>query len=228
VINRNFILIDKEWKKFLSDTFNKSYFVNLKKFLFSEYQEEQIFPPQKLIFNAFNCCKLDDLKVVILGQDPYHDENQAHGLCFSVPQGIKTPPSLRNIFKELKNDLNIEPQTTDLTSWANQGILLLNTVLTVKAHQAFSHSSIGWQIFTNFVIEKLSRCYDNIIFVLWGKHAQDKQSLIDSDRHYILKAAHPSPLSASNGFFGCKHFSEINKILKELGEKEIVWHLDNI
>jgi len=213
--------IEESWFKFFENEFNKLYFKKMEIFLENEYKTSQIFPPQNLIFNAFNQCSIDKLKIVILGQDPYHDDGQAHGLCFSVPQGIKKPPSLRNIFKELKDDLNIEKTSTDLTSWAQQGILLLNTALTVEAHKPMSHSHIGWSIFTNNVIQLISSKKD-IIFLLWGNHAQKKQQYI-ADGNHILTANHPSPLSASRGFFGCKHFSKTNELLKEMGKELIDW-----
>jgi uracil-DNA glycosylase len=218
--------IEPGWKKVLAEEFDSSYFISLKEFLIDEKKKYTVYPPGKLIFNAFEHTPFDKIKVVILGQDPYHGPGQAHGLCFSVPQGIAPPPSLVNIFKEIKNDLGIEiPAHGNLEKWADQGVLLLNATLTVRANQAGSHQGKGWENFTDAVIKKISEYKTGIIFLLWGKFAQAKENLIDSRKHYILKAAHPSPLSVYNGFTGCKHFSKTNEILQRHGYIPINWKL---
>lgn len=216
--------IDESWKQILMDEFNSDYFAHLKEFLVEEKKKHVVYPPGDLIFNAFNHTPFDKVKVVIIGQDPYHGEGQAHGLCFSVPQDIKPPPSLVNIFKELHNDLGMEiPSHGNLISWADQGILLINATLTVRAKQAGSHQNKGWENFTDAVIRNISERKSKIIFLLWGNYAINKAELIDEDKHYILKAAHPSPFSAYRGFFGCKHFSLTNEILTSIGETPINW-----
>lgn len=218
--------IEESWGRILQEEFESPYFLELKQFLREEKKAETIYPPGHLIFNAFNQTPFNRVKVVILGQDPYHGPGQAHGLCFSVPDGIAFPPSLQNIFKEISNDLGIPvPSSGNLTPWANQGVLLVNAILTVRANQPASHQNKGWEKFTDAVIRNLSEKRKNLIFMLWGNYAQAKESLIDNSRHYILKAAHPSPLSASRGFFGCGHFSKANEILSGLGVKEIDWKL---
>ena len=218
--------IEQGWKTILLDEFNKPYFYQLKEFLVEEKRKYRIFPPGSLIFNAFNHTAFEKVKVVFLGQDPYHGAGQAHGLCFSVPAGIPQPPSLINIFKELANDLGIPaPVHGNLEKWANQGVLLLNATLTVRENLAGSHQNKGWEIFTDAVIRSLSDQRRNIVFVLWGNYAIAKRNLIDSSRHHILTAAHPSPLSANKGFFGCRHFSMINKILVQNGMEEIDWRI---
>ena len=218
--------IEASWKAILLDEFNKDYFKELKQFLRQEKQQHIIYPSGKEIFNAFNCTPFEKVKVVILGQDPYHGKGQAHGLSFSVPFGIKPPPSLKNIFKELKADLDIPiAESGNLTSWAKQGVLLLNTTLTVRAKQAGSHQNKGWENFTDAVISSLSENKEDLVFLLWGRFAQNKASLIDSKKHYILTAAHPSPFSAYGGFFGCKHFSKTNEILNKNGLETIDWRL---
>lgn len=218
--------IEASWKAILLDEFNKDYFKELKQFLLQEKQQHIIYPSGKEIFNAFNCTPFETVKVVILGQDPYHGKGQAHGLSFSVPFGIKPPPSLKNIFKELKADLDIPiAESGNLTSWAKQGVLLLNATLTVRAKQAGSHQNKGWENFTDAVISSLSENKEALIFLLWGRFAQNKASLIDSKKHHILTAAHPSPFSAYSGFFGCKHFSKTNEILKKNGMITIDWRL---
>lgn len=219
--------INEEWKEILWDEFQKPYFLEIKRFLLEEKKlEKNIFPPQNLIFNAFNTTPFSKTKVVILGQDPYHGLGQAHGLSFSVPEGIKPPPSLANIFKELHTDVNfVVPTHGNLLKWAQQGVLLLNAILTVEANNAASHQKRGWEYFTNAVIEKISKHKSGVIFLLWGKYAQEKQILIDENKHYILKAAHPSPFSAYNGFFGCKHFSTTNNILIKNGSTPIDWQI---
>ncbi|MCF8229099.1 MAG: uracil-DNA glycosylase [Bacteroidales bacterium] len=220
--------IEKSWGLALENEFRTDYFMILKSFLLEERNNHQIYPPGPEIFNAFNFTPFDQVKVVILGQDPYHGKGQAHGLSFSVPQETKPPPSLQNIFKEIENDLGIPPpKHGNLEHWAKQGVLLLNATLTVRANQAGSHQGKGWEQFTNQAIRKLSEERFGIVFLLWGKFAQDKEELIDTGRHYILKAPHPSPFSANRGFFGCRHFSKTNKILKKIGRQEIDWSLGN-
>ncbi len=218
--------IEESWKSVLSVEFNKSYFQELKAFLLEEKKKFRIFPPGALIFNAFNHTPFGKVKVVFIGQDPYHGYGQAHGLCFSVPNGVPKPPSLVNIFSELENDLGISPpHHGNLEKWADQGVLLLNATLTVRENQAGSHQRKGWETFTDAVIRYLSAQKDGVIFVLWGNFAIAKKELIDSTRHPVLTAAHPSPLSASKGFFGCRHFSKINEILRNQGKQEIDWRL---
>ena len=220
--------IEDSWKKLLSAEFSKDYFRDLKEFLVDERKLHQVYPPGKQIFSAFDCTPVDQTKVVIIGQDPYHGPGQAHGLCFSVPMGIKPPPSLVNIFKELHTDLGIPiPPHGNLTKWAMQGVLLLNTSLTVRANQALSHQGKGWETFTDAVIQNLSACRTGLVFLLWGRNAQAKEKLIDNRLHHVLKAAHPSPLSAYAGFFGCKHFSKTNDILFQNGLSPIDWSLLN-
>jgi len=224
--NQN-IQIDDTWKATLSDEFNKPYFSELRNFLQKEKNVgKTIYPPGSLIFNAFNSTTFDKVRVVILGQDPYHGAGQAHGLCFSVQHGIKPPPSLVNIYKELKSDVGFKiPSHGNLQKWTTQGVFLLNAILTVEANQPASHQKSGWQEFTNVVIEKLSKEKTGLIFLLWGNFAQQKAVLIDENKHTILKAPHPSPFSAHTGFFGCKHFSKTNEILKTKGEVEIDWQV---
>jgi len=218
--------IEASWKEVLKEEFEKQYFKELKEFLVEEKAKHAIYPPGSLIFNAFRLTGFDHVKVVLLGQDPYHGPGQAHGLCFSVPQGIAPPPSLVNIFKEVERDLGIPVSASGcLEKWARQGVLLLNATLTVRAHQPGSHQRKGWETFTNAVISKLSEKRAGLIFLLWGRFAQEKEALIDSNRHYILKAAHPSPFSAYNGFFGCRHFSKANEILSKHGIDEIDWKI---
>jgi uracil-DNA glycosylase len=221
------IQIDDSWKIALADEFDKPYFKELRQFLATEKQSgKTIYPPGSLIFNAFNSTPFDKVKVVILGQDPYHGDGQAHGLCFSVQYGVKPPPSLVNIYKELKSDVGFEiPAHGNLQKWTEQGVFLLNAMLTVEANQPASHQKKGWEEFTNAVIQKLSKERSGLIFMLWGNFAQQKAVLIDETKHTILKAAHPSPFSAYNGFFGCKHFSKTNEILKAKGEEEIDWQV---
>lgn len=218
------VKIEESWKKQLQSEFEKDYFVNLTNFIRNEYQTKQIFPPAKLIFNAFEHTPFDKVKVVILGQDPYHNDGQAHGLSFSVNDGIQFPPSLINIFKEINTDLGIPiPKSGNLTRWADQGVLLLNATLTVQAHQAGSHQNKGWENFTDAAIKKLADERENIVFLLWGSYAQKKAAFIDSNKHLILKSVHPSPLSAHRGFFGNKHFSQINDYLISKGLTPIQW-----
>ena len=218
--------IHESWKKSLIEEFNQPYFAALKEFLVGEMNSNVVYPPGNKIFAAFDRTPFDQVKVVILGQDPYHGKGQAHGLCFSVPQGITSPPSLVNIFKELHNDLGTPiPSHGNLESWADQGVLLLNATLTVRANQAGSHQNKGWENFTDAVIRKLSDDKEGLVFILWGRYAHAKENLIDAGRHHILKAAHPSPFSAHSGFFGCQHFSKTNKILKDLEGEKIDWSL---
>lgn len=219
--------MEESWKHVLKNEFEKTYFQHIVTFLKAEKATGKvIFPPGRLIFNAFEQTPFDKVKVVILGQDPYHNKNQAHGLSFSVPDGIPKPPSLLNIFKELRNDLGIEmPVNGNLEKWANQGVLLLNACLTVRENEPGCHSQIGWLQFTDQVIKKISDEKEGIIFLLWGKFAQQKQSLIDETKHFVLKAAHPSPLSAHNGFLGCKHFSKTNELLIKQHKSPIDWKI---
>jgi uracil-DNA glycosylase len=220
------ILIDDSWKAVLSDEFSKPYFSELRQFLQKEKASKTIFPPGPLIFNAFDSTPFDKVRVVILGQDPYHGAGQAHGLCFSVQHGVKPPPSLVNIYKELKSDVGFEiPSHGNLQKWTTQGVFLLNAILTVEANKPASHQKCGWQEFTNSVIEKLSKERTGLIFLLWGNFAQQKAVLIDDSKHTVLKAPHPSPFSAHTGFLGCKHFSKTNEILKQRGEVEIDWQV---
>ncbi len=218
--------IEVSWKNALKDEFNSEYFHALRDFLIEEKKKYAIYPSGSDIFSAFDYTPFENVKAVILGQDPYHGKGQANGLCFSVSDGIKPPPSLVNIFKEIKNDLGIEtPTTGNLEKWARQGVLLINATLTVRANQAGSHQNKGWEIFTDSIIKNLSENRSGLVFLLWGNFAKAKQQLIDKKKHYILKSAHPSPFSAYNGFFGCKHFSKTNEILKQLGNEEIDWSL---
>lgn len=219
-------LITTDWKDILQDEFNQDYVEDLESFLEDEYNNKTIFPKKEEIFSALNHTSFNDTKVVILGQDPYHGDNQAHGLSFSVLPGTKLPPSLVNIFKELSDDCQIDmPTTGDLTPWAKQGVLLLNTVLTVEKSKAHSHKNKGWENFTNDIIKSLNNKKNPIIFVLWGKPAQQKKKLIDQEKHIIIEAPHPSPLSAYRGFFGSKPFSNINLSLEKTGQTPIDWSL---
>ena len=218
------VQIEESWKQRLQTEFNKAYFTKLTDFVRQEYSQGTIYPPGKLIFNAFTLCPFDKVKLVIIGQDPYHGPGQAHGLCFSVNDGIAFPPSLVNIFKEIKADLGKEiPTSGNLTRWAEQGVLLLNATLTVRAHQAGSHQKQGWETFTDAVIRLLAEERENLVFILWGAYAQRKGAFIDGNKHLVLSSAHPSPLSAYNGFFGNKHFSKANEYLKAAGREEIEW-----
>lgn len=219
------VKLDPTWLELLSDQFEMPYFRHLKEVLVEEKKKYTIYPPGSQIFAALDECPADKVKAVIIGQDPYHNPGQANGLCFSVSDGIAPPPSLVNIFKELHDDLGIPvPQSGNLENWAHQGILLLNSSLTVRAHQAASHSQIGWQQFTDTIIERISATRENLVFLLWGSHAIRKKALIAKDRgHLVLEAPHPSPLSAYRGFFGCRHFSKANAFLKSKGLEEINW-----
>ncbi len=218
------VKIEESWKEQLKDEFEKEYFIKLTEFIRNEYRTKQIFPPAKFIFNAFDHTPFHKVKVVILGQDPYHNDGQAHGLSFSVPDGIQPPPSLVNIFKEINRDLGIPvPRSGNLTRWANQGVMLLNATLTVQAHTAGSHQRKGWEEFTDAAIHKLAEGRENIVFILWGSYAQKKAAFIDGNRHLVLRSVHPSPLSAHNGFFGNNHFSTANKYLTSKGLAPIEW-----
>lgn len=218
------VKIEESWSRELKDEFERPYFKELVDFIKEEYSSTTVYPPAKLIFNAFDSCPFDKVKVVILGQDPYHGPNQAHGLCFSVNDGVAFPPSLVNIFKEIESDLGISiPNSGNLTRWANQGVLLLNATLTVRAHQAGSHQNKGWETFTDSVIRILSERKKDIVFMLWGSYAQKKGAVIDKSKHLVLKAVHPSPLSAYRGFLGCKHFSIANEYLNRQEISPILW-----
>ena len=218
------VQIEESWKQPLAPEFEKDYFIKLTEFVRSEYQTTTIYPPGRFIFNAFNLCPFDKVKVVIIGQDPYHGPGQAHGLCFSVNDGVPFPPSLQNIFKEIQSDLGAPiPTSGNLTRWANQGVLLLNATLTVRAHQAGSHQRRGWEEFTDAAIRILAEQRENIVFILWGSYAQKKGAFIDRNKHLVLASAHPSPLSAYNGFFGNKHFSRTNEYLQAHGQTPIEW-----
>ena len=223
------VKIEPSWKAVLAEEFEKDYFSNLTKFVHEEYRTAQIFPPGRQIFAAFDATPFNDVKVVILGQDPYHGDGQAHGLSFSVKPGVKPPPSLVNIFKELHDDLGcFVPNNGCLKPWTEQGVLLLNTVLTVRAHQANSHRNMGWEQFTDKIIELLNEREKPIAFILWGAPARRKKKMITNPRHFIVESAHPSPLSAFNGFFGSRPFSKVNSFLESVGEKPIDWQIPNI
>jgi uracil-DNA glycosylase len=218
------VKIEKSWKEALQAEFDKPYFAALVDFVKREYATKKVFPPAPLIFNAFDQCPLDEVKVVMLGQDPYHGPGQAHGLCFSVNDGVDFPPSLVNIFKEIERDLHIPvPSTGNLLRWAKQGVLLLNATLTVEAHKAGSHQGKGWEIFTDAVIRILSEKRENLVFMLWGSYAQQKGVLINHAKHMVLRSVHPSPLSAYRGFIGCGHFSEANEFLISKEKTPIQW-----
>jgi len=217
-------VIDESWKAALGDEFTKPYFASLKQFLVEERAKHTVYPPGKLIFSAFNHTHFDNVEVVILGQDPYHGAGQANGLCFSVSDGVKMPPSLVNIFKEIQSDLGLPfPITGNLERWADQGVLLLNAILTVRANEPGSHQGKGWETFTDCVIQHISKEKEGVVFLLWGRYAQAKEKMIDAGKHHILKAPHPSPFSVHTGFYGCKHFSKANELLRAQGKKEIDW-----
>ena len=223
------INLGNDWDEILKSEFNKEYYISLREFLKEEYNSRVIYPSMYNIFEALKHTSYKDTKVLILGQDPYHGENQAHGLAFSVQPGVKTPPSLLNIYKELQDDLGcFIPNNGYLIPWADQGVLLLNTALTVRAHEANSHKNKGWEFFTDEIIKKLNERTDPVIFVLWGSNARKKKEFIDTSRHFVLEAPHPSPLSARRGFFGCKHFSKINEILISQGKEPINWQIPNL
>lgn len=219
------VKIEESWKRVLADEFNKDYFIKLTDFVRAEYLAgKKIYPAAKNIFNAFNLCPFDSVRVVIIGQDPYHEPGQAHGLCFSVPDGITPPPSLVNIYKEIQDDLGRPSATNgDLTSWAEQGVLLLNSTLTVMAHLAASHAGCGWEQFTDAVIRAIATQKSGVVYMLWGSYAQKKAEFVDADKNLVLKSVHPSPLSAYRGFFGCKHFSKANEYLVAHGSEPINW-----
>lgn len=221
--------IGNDWDEILKGEFEKEYYKNLREFLKKEYSTQEIFPNMYDIFNALKYTSYKDTKVVIIGQDPYHNVGQAHGLAFSVKPGIQTPPSLQNMYKELKDELDcFIPNNGYLVKWADQGVLLINTVLTVRAHNANSHKGMGWEIFTDNIIKYLSDRGDPVIFLLWGANARSKKKIIDKNKHIILEAPHPSPLSAYRGFFGCGHFKKANEILEEMGKEKIDWQIENI
>ena len=222
-------IFKNDWNDYLKDEFQKPYYINLRKFLVDEFNNEVIFPDMYDIFNALHFTSYENVKVVILGQDPYHEKGQAHGLSFSVNPGVRIPPSLLNIYKELHNDLNCYiPNNGYLKSWADQGVLLLNTVLTVREGEANSHKNRGWEIFTDEIIKILNKREDPMVFILWGKNAQNKINLITNPCHLILKSVHPSPLSASRGFFGNHHFSKTNDFLRSINKEPIDWQIKNI
>lgn len=221
------VQIEDSWKEKLKDEFDKPYFSNIVNHLKTEREQKKvIYPPGKMIFNAFNSTPFDKVKVLILGQDPYHGPGQAHGLCFSVQPGVPPPPSLVNIFKELQTDIGMErPKDGDLSKWAAEGVFLLNASLTVRSAEPMSHAKIGWAQFTDAVIKKIAEEKEHVVFLLWGKFAQEKAAFIDESKHCILKAAHPSPLSAHAGFLGCQHFSKANQYLMEQGIEPVDWKL---
>ncbi len=222
-------ILKNDWQELLKDEFQKEYYLKLRQFLIKEYRTKKIYPNMYDIFNALHYTAYKDVKVVILGQDPYHGPNQAHGLSFSVKPGVQPPPSLVNIFKELREDLDCYiPNNGYLKKWSDQGVMLLNTVLTVRAAQANSHKGAGWEYFTDKVIELLNMREDPIVFILWGSNAQSKLSIITNPKHYIVKSPHPSPLSASRGFFGSRPFSKTNNFLKNIGKEPIDWQIENI
>lgn len=218
------VKINEDWKALLKDEFEKPYFKQLTDFLKEEYTQHTVYPPGNLIFNAFDRCPPDSIKAVILGQDPYHGPGQANGLAFSVRDGITKPPSLLNIFKEIRNETEADiPSSGNLERWSDQGVLLLNSVLTVRARQAGSHAKKGWETFTDAVIYKVSQHCEGVAFLLWGAYAQKKEPLIDNGRHFVLKSAHPSPFAADKGFFGNNHFTEANNYLTEQGKTPVSW-----
>ena len=218
------VKISESWKNLLQEEFNKPYFEELTRFVKSEYSAGQVFPAGRNIFRAFDKCPFDKLKVVIIGQDPYHGVGQANGLCFSVDDGVQYPPSLQNIFKEIHDDIGSPiPSSGNLDRWAEQGVLLLNAVLTVRAHQAASHAGRGWEQFTDAVVRTITQRKEGVVYMLWGNYAQRKGQIADPERNLILKSVHPSPLSVYRGFFGCKHFSKANDYLIKSGKEPIVW-----
>lgn len=221
------VRIGNDWDELLKGEFEKEYYLKLREFLKKEYFSGTVYPDMHDIFNALKYTPLCDVKVVILGQDPYHEPSQAHGLCFSVKKGVDKPPSLKNIYSELKSDVGVqEPAHGELTGWAQQGVLLLNTVLTVRAHQANSHKGKGWEIFTDRVIEIVNEKAQPTVFILWGANARSKKALITNPKHLVLESVHPSPLSAYNGFFGCRHFSKANEFLTKNGREKISWQIN--
>ena len=223
-LNKMEVSIEQSWKTRLQSEFDKPYFKTLTDFVREEYRTNTIYPPGKLIFNAFNLCPFYNVKVVIIGQDPYHGPGQAHGLCFSVQDGVDYPPSLRNIFKEIQSDIGTPiPASGDLTRWAKQGVLLLNATLTVRANLAGSHQRHGWETFTDAVINAVATEKQNVVYILWGSYAQQKAAMVDRNNNLVLESVHPSPLSASRGFFGNHHFSRANQYLVEHGKEPIEW-----
>ena len=218
------VRIAEDWKALLQEEFEKPYFAELVDFVKAEYASRQIFPAARNIFRAFDKCPLDKLKVVIIGQDPYHGDGQANGLCFSVDDGVDFPPSLRNIFKEVADDMGVAvPASGNLDRWAEQGVLMLNAVLTVRAHEAASHAGRGWERFTDAVVQKIAQEKEGVVYMLWGSYAQKKGAMVDGSKNLVLKAVHPSPLSVYRGFFGSRHFSKANDYLQHRGEKPILW-----
>lgn len=218
------VRIENSWKEQLEEEFSKPYFEQLISFVKGEYQNQMVYPPGSLIFSAFDHCSFSDVRVVIVGQDPYHGQGQANGLCFSVAEGVRFPPSLQNIFKELQSDVGkLFPSSGDLTRWADQGVLLLNATLTVRASTPGSHQNKGWEEFTDAVLRQVSSKRENVVFILWGAYAQKKGAFLDADKHLVLKAPHPSPFSAHSGFFGSKHFSKTNQYLGSKGLTTIEW-----
>lgn len=221
--------LTKGWENILAEEFKKPYYKELYKKIKTEYDTKVVYPPSEEIFTAFNLTDIDKVKVLILGQDPYHEPGQAHGLSFSVKPGIQTPPSLQNIYKELHDEMNLYiPNNGFLTKWADQGVMMLNTVLTVRAHSANSHKGIGWEEFTDAAIRALNEQDRPIVYMLWGSNAQSKERMLDNKKQLVLKAPHPSPLSAYRGFFGCNHFIKCNEFLRENGLEEIDWQIENI
>lgn len=222
-------MIHNGWWPFLQDEWNQDYFKKLSEFVHHEYETKDIYPPKDKVFSAFENCDYKDVKVVILGQDPYHEPNQAHGMCFSVNPGIKIPPSLVNMYKELHEDCGCYiPNNGYLMPWSKQGVFLLNTVMTVERGKANSHAKKGWETFTDHTIQKINEKDESVVFLLWGNNARSKADMIDKNKHLVLECAHPSPLSAYHGFFGCKHFSKTNQFLKEHGKEPINWQIENI
>lgn len=222
-------MIHNAWWPFLQNEWNQDYFKKLSSFLHEEYQTKEIYPPKDKVFSAFETCDYPDVKVVILGQDPYHEPHQAHGMCFSVNPSIQIPPSLQNIYKELKEDCGCYiPNNGYLMPWSKQGVFLLNTVMSVERGKANSHAKKGWETFTDHTIQKINEKDDPVVFLLWGRNARSKADMIDKDKHLVLECAHPSPLSAYHGFFGCKHFSKTNDFLKQHGKEPINWQIENL
>ena len=218
------VAIEPSWKAALADEFLKPYFTQLAETVHARYLERTVYPPPQLVFNAFNLCPLEQVRVVIIGQDPYHGPGQAHGLSFSVQDGVRVPPSLQNIYKEIESDIGTPvPETGNLERWARQGVLLLNATLTVEKSQPGAHQGLGWEQFTNAAIEAVSREREHVVFLLWGRYAQQKEELIDTSKHLVLMAPHPSPFSAHAGFFGCRHFSQTNAYLMQHSEQPIAW-----
>ncbi len=218
------VRIEESWKRVLEAEFSKEYFLHLSERIHERYVTARVFPPPQYVFNAFELCPFEKTSVIILGQDPYHGPHQAHGLCFSVAEGVPTPPSLQNIYKEIRDDIGVAvPTSGNLRRWAEQGVLLLNATLTVEAGKAGSHQGLGWEQFTDAVIQKISDEKEHVVFLLWGKYAQEKGARIDATKHLVLRASHPSPLSAHTGFFGCKHFSQTNEYLIAYNKKPIDW-----